>query len=126
MLFLFQEGLFSGGLQAELEEIIDMLDTGGRDLPGSVFSVGSILLTFLAALAEPVIPVNLHSRCMDASNNATLCKQVYIYILAGICKQVYASRYMQAGICKQVYIYILAGICKQVYIYYMQAGIYIY
>ena len=72
-----QEGLFSdGGRASELEEIIDMLDTGGKDLPGSVFSVASILLTFLAALAEPVVPVSLHSRCMDCCNNATLCKQV--------------------------------------------------
>ena len=55
-----------------------MLDTGGKDLPGSVVSVGSILITFLSALAEPVVPIALHSRCMDCSNNATLCKQVHV------------------------------------------------
>ena len=58
-----------------------MLDTGGKDLPGSVFSVASVLLTFLAALAEPVVPVFLHSRCMDGCNNSTLCKQVGRFVL---------------------------------------------
>lgn len=65
-----------------------MLDTGGRDLPGSVFSVSSVLLTFLSALAEPVVPVSLHARCMDCCNNATLCKQVgvvssWVWLAAG-------------------------------------------
>ena len=53
-----------------------MLDTGGRELPGSTYSVASALLTFLAALADPVVPVALHQRCMECYNNATLCKQV--------------------------------------------------
>ena len=74
-----QEGLFSeAGRKEEINEIRSMLDTGGKDLPGSVFSVASVLLTFLAALAEPVVPVFLHARCMDCSNNATLCKQVCV------------------------------------------------
>ncbi len=72
-----QDGLFSDqGRLSEVEEIMDMLDTGGRDLPGSVSSVSSVLLTFLAALAEPVVPTNLHQRCMECYNNTTLCKQV--------------------------------------------------
>ena len=72
-----QEGLFSdGGRNAEIEEIMNMLDTGGRELPGSAYSVASALLTFLAALADPVVPVALHQRCMECYNNTTLCKQV--------------------------------------------------
>ncbi len=78
-----QEGLFSdGGRKAELDEIRNMLDTGGKDLPGTVYSVASVLLTFLAALAEPVVPVSLHARCMDCCNNATLCKQVCVCVRA--------------------------------------------
>lgn len=73
----FQEDLFTeGGRKSEMEEIRNVLDTGGRELPGTVFSVASSLLTFLAALAEPVVPVKLHTKCMEACNNTTLCKQV--------------------------------------------------
>ena len=72
-----QEGLFSdGGRSSEIEDIMNMLDTGGRELPGSAYSVASALLTFLAALADPVVPFALHQRCMDCYNNTTLCKQV--------------------------------------------------
>ena len=55
---------------------MNMLDTGGRELPGSTYSVASALLTFLAALADPVVPFALHQRCMECYNNTTLCKQV--------------------------------------------------
>ena len=76
---LSQEGLFSdGGRTSEIEDIMNMLDTGGRELPGSTFSVASALLTFLAALADPVVPYALHQRCMECYNNTTLCKQVMI------------------------------------------------
>jgi hypothetical protein len=55
---------------------MNMLDTGGRELPGSTYSVASALLTFLAALADPVVPFALHQRCLECYNNTTLCKQV--------------------------------------------------
>ena len=81
-IFVLQESLFTdGGRHSELVAIRDMLDTGGREMPGSVFSVAAALLTFLASLSEPVIPVLLHQRCIDASNNAVLCKQVTIIIV---------------------------------------------
>ena len=73
-----QEGLFSdGGRSSEIEDIMNMLDTGGKELPGSAYSVASALLTFLAALSEPVVPFALHQRCMGIYNNTTLCKQVW-------------------------------------------------
>ena len=82
-----QEGLFAdGGRTAEIEDIMNMLDTGGRELPGSTFSVASALLTFLAALADPIVPYALHQRCMECYNNTTLCKQVMI--THGFCHEV--------------------------------------
>ena len=72
-----QENLFTdGGRKGELQAIQEMLDMGGRELPGSDYSVAAALLTFLSALAEPVVPTSLHSRCFECSGNATLCKQV--------------------------------------------------
>ena len=41
-----------------------------------MYSVAAALLTFLEALAEPVVPVQFHQRCMECSNNTILCKQV--------------------------------------------------
>ena len=82
---ILQEGLFSdGGRAAEIEEIMDMLDTGGRELPGSTYSVASALLTFLAALADPVVPFALHQRCMDCYNNTTLQTGTYIVVVVEI------------------------------------------
>ena len=43
---------------------------------GSVYSVAAVLLTFLRSLEDPVVPRSVHQRCMDASNNPTLCRQV--------------------------------------------------
>jgi len=75
-----QENLFTdGGRKAELQAIQEMLDMGGRELPGSDYSVAAALLTFLSALAEPVVPTSLHLRCFECSGNATLCKQVSVY-----------------------------------------------
>ena len=75
--YLLQEELFTdGGRQAELQDIQDVLDRGGKELPGTVFSVAAALLTFLSALAEPVVPTSLHAKAMDGNNNLTLCKQV--------------------------------------------------
>lgn len=75
-----QENLFTdGGRKTELQAIQEMLDMGGRELPGSDYSVAAALLTFLSALAEPVVPTSLHLRCFECSGNATLCKQVSVY-----------------------------------------------
>ena len=71
-----------------MEEIRHVLDTGGKEVPGSVFSMASSLLTFLAALADPVVPVSLHTRCMEACNNTTLCKQVRLEQLEVCCAHV--------------------------------------
>ncbi len=72
-----QESLFSdGGRRSEIAAIREILDTGGRDMPGSVFSVAAALLSFLSSLAEPVVPVQLHPRCVEAANNPLLCTQV--------------------------------------------------
>lgn len=72
-----QEDLFTdGGRQAELQDIQDVLDRGGKELPGTVFSAAAAVLTFLSALAEPVVPTSLHARAMEGNNNLTLCKQV--------------------------------------------------
>ena len=46
----------------------------------SVYSVAAALLTFLEALAEPVIPVQFHQRCMECSNNTILCKQILMQL----------------------------------------------
>ena len=73
---MLQEGLFSdGGCPAEIEDIMAALDSGRRDLPGSVFSVASTLLTFLAALETPVVPAELHQQCMVA-HSTSQCKRV--------------------------------------------------
>ena len=45
-------------------------------IAGSIFSVGEALLLFLESLPEPVVPYRFQSKCMDASQNYTLCKQV--------------------------------------------------
>ncbi|XP_019861575.1 PREDICTED: type II inositol 1,4,5-trisphosphate 5-phosphatase-like [Amphimedon queenslandica] len=67
-----------GGLSSEREKIRDTLDTGGEELVGSVYSVAAVLLTFLRSLEDPVVPRSVHQRCMDASNNPTLCRQVLL------------------------------------------------
>ena len=80
-----QEDLFThGGRPAEIEEIRDLLDTGGSHMPGTPPSVAAALLQFLEALAEPVVPATLHQKCMDGCNNVTLCKQVYKALLVGL------------------------------------------
>lgn len=72
------ENLFQiPGLQTELQQIRDCLDTGVPDvLPGSVHSIAESLLLFLECLAEPVIPFSYYSQCLAASNNLLLSKQV--------------------------------------------------
>ena len=69
-----------GGLQSELVEIRNMLDTGGAssELPGTVHSVAAALLSFLQALSEPVVPYRLHVKCMDCCNTPILCRQVLL------------------------------------------------
>ncbi|NXD86325.1 OCRL phosphatase, partial [Halcyon senegalensis] len=73
-----QEDLFqTPGMQEELEQIIDCLDTSiPETIPGSNHSVAEALLIFLEALPEPVICYELYQRCLDWSHNSQLCRQV--------------------------------------------------
>lgn len=65
------------GLNSEIHQIRDCLDTGTPDmLPGSIHSVTEALILFLEALAEPVIPYCLYETCLECANNFLLCKQV--------------------------------------------------
>ncbi|PIK40556.1 putative inositol polyphosphate 5-phosphatase OCRL-1 [Apostichopus japonicus] len=72
------EELFSrGGIHTELLQIRDSLDTGTPEsLPGSIYSIGEALMLFLESLRDPVIPFAYYHKCLEASNNFTLCKQV--------------------------------------------------
>ncbi|KAM9373847.1 inositol polyphosphate 5-phosphatase OCRL [Phaethornis superciliosus] len=73
-----QEDLFqSPGMQEELEQIIDCLDTSiPETIPGSNHSVAEALLIFLEALPEPVVCYELYQRCLDCSHSSRLCRQV--------------------------------------------------
>uniref|UniRef100_A0A8C0EE43 phosphoinositide 5-phosphatase n=1 Tax=Bubo bubo TaxID=30461 RepID=A0A8C0EE43_BUBBB len=67
------EDLFqTPGMQEELEQIIDCLDTNiPETIPGSNHSVAEALLIFLEALPEPVICYELYQRCLDWSHNTS-------------------------------------------------------
>ncbi|NWW93697.1 OCRL phosphatase, partial [Rhynochetos jubatus] len=73
-----QEDLFqTPGMQGELEQIIDCLDTSiPETIPGSNHSVAEALLIFLEALPEPVICYEMYQRCLDWSHSSRLCRQV--------------------------------------------------
>ncbi|XP_030064572.1 inositol polyphosphate 5-phosphatase OCRL isoform X2 [Microcaecilia unicolor] len=73
-----QEDLFqTPGMQEELQQIIDCLDTSiPETIPGSNHSVAEALLIFLEALPEPVICYELYQRCLDCSHDTRLCRQV--------------------------------------------------
>ncbi|XP_049622613.1 inositol polyphosphate 5-phosphatase OCRL [Suncus etruscus] len=73
-----QEDLFqTPGLQDELQQIIDCLDTSiPEKVPGSNHSVAEALLIFLEALPEPVICYELYQRCLDSSQDPRICRQV--------------------------------------------------
>ncbi|XP_069469081.1 inositol polyphosphate 5-phosphatase OCRL isoform X2 [Ambystoma mexicanum] len=73
-----QEDLFqTPGLQDELQQIIDCLDTSIPDtIPGSNHSVAEALLIFLEALPEPVICYEQYQRCLEVSLDSQSCKQV--------------------------------------------------
>uniref|UniRef100_A0A8D0C3F3 Inositol polyphosphate 5-phosphatase OCRL n=1 Tax=Salvator merianae TaxID=96440 RepID=A0A8D0C3F3_SALMN len=73
-----QEDLFqTPGMQDELQEIIECLDTSiPETIPGSNHSVAEALLIFLEALPEPVICYELYQRCLDSSHDSRLCRQV--------------------------------------------------
>ena len=60
-----------------MDKVRECLDVGDH-LTGSVHSVAACLLTFLAALENPVIPFHLQMKCLDASSNFTISKQVTI------------------------------------------------
>ncbi|KAJ8266502.1 hypothetical protein GJAV_G00131160 [Gymnothorax javanicus] len=73
-----QEDLFqSPGMQEELQNIIECLDTSiPETIPGSNHSVAEALLIFLEALPEPVVCYELYQRCIDSSQDARLCRQL--------------------------------------------------
>ncbi|XP_074530176.1 inositol polyphosphate 5-phosphatase OCRL isoform X3 [Halichoeres trimaculatus] len=73
-----QEDLFqTPGLQEELQNIIDCLDTSIPDsMVGCNHSVAEALLIFLEALPEPVVCYELYQRCLDCSHDSRLCKQL--------------------------------------------------
>ncbi|XP_052430361.1 inositol polyphosphate 5-phosphatase OCRL isoform X2 [Carassius gibelio] len=73
-----QEDLFqTPGLQEELQNIIDCLDTSiPESIPGSNHSVAEALLIFLEALPEPVLCYELYQRCLECSHDSRLCKQL--------------------------------------------------
>ncbi|KAM5195597.1 inositol polyphosphate 5-phosphatase OCRL isoform 8-T8 [Hipposideros larvatus] len=73
-----QEDLFqTPGMQEELQQIIDCLDTSiPETIPGSNHSVAEALLIFLEALPEPVICYELYQRCLDSAQDPRVCRQV--------------------------------------------------
>uniref|UniRef100_A0A8C1ZHT8 phosphoinositide 5-phosphatase n=1 Tax=Cyprinus carpio TaxID=7962 RepID=A0A8C1ZHT8_CYPCA len=73
-----QEDLFqTPGLQDDLQNIIDCLDTSiPESIPGSNHSVAEALLIFLEALPEPVLCYELYQRCLECSHDSRLCKQL--------------------------------------------------
>uniref|UniRef100_A0A8C8RI23 Inositol polyphosphate 5-phosphatase OCRL n=1 Tax=Pelusios castaneus TaxID=367368 RepID=A0A8C8RI23_9SAUR len=73
-----QEDLFqTPGMQEELQQIIDCLDTSiPETIPGSNHSVAEALLIFLEALPEPVICYELYQRCLECSSDSRLCRQM--------------------------------------------------
>ncbi|CAC5418119.1 INPP5B_F [Mytilus coruscus] len=77
-----QEDLFQQpGLNKEIQQIRDCLDTGTPDkIPGSIHSIAEGLLLFLESLPDPVIPKSVHRRCLECSNNYLLCKQIIMQI----------------------------------------------
>ncbi|XP_075752722.1 inositol polyphosphate 5-phosphatase OCRL isoform X2 [Pelodiscus sinensis] len=77
-----QEDLFqTPGMQEELQQIIDCLDTSiPETIPGSNHSVAEALLIFLEALPEPVICYELYQRCLDCSQDSRLCRQVISHL----------------------------------------------
>uniref|UniRef100_A0A8C3DSB2 Inositol polyphosphate 5-phosphatase OCRL n=3 Tax=Corvus TaxID=30420 RepID=A0A8C3DSB2_CORMO len=79
---LHQEDLFqTPGMQDELEQIIECLDTSiPETIPGSNHSVAEALLIFLEALPEPVICYELYQRCLDVSHSSRLCRQVILQL----------------------------------------------
>ncbi|XP_074064397.1 inositol polyphosphate 5-phosphatase OCRL [Macrotis lagotis] len=77
-----QEDLFqTPGMQEELQQIIDCLDTSiPETIPGSNHSVAEALLIFLEALPEPIICYELYQRCLDYSHDPRLCRQVVSHL----------------------------------------------
>ncbi|KAL5009466.1 hypothetical protein ScPMuIL_011771 [Solemya velum] len=77
-----QDDLFQQpGLDMEVQQIRDCLDTGSPDLlPGSIHSVAEALLLFLESLPEPVIPFPFYQSCLECVNNYLLCKQIILKI----------------------------------------------
>ncbi|XP_061091151.1 inositol polyphosphate 5-phosphatase OCRL isoform X1 [Conger conger] len=73
-----QEDLFqTPGLDEELQNIIDCLDTSiPETIPGCNHSVAQALLNLLEALPEPVVCYELYQRSLEASHDSRLCRQL--------------------------------------------------
>ncbi|XP_072126769.1 inositol polyphosphate 5-phosphatase OCRL isoform X2 [Mobula birostris] len=73
-----QEDLFqTPGMQEELEQIFDCLDTSiPLTIPGGNHSVAEALLIFLEALPEPVICYELYQRCLECSYDQRSCQNL--------------------------------------------------
>ncbi|KAJ8398012.1 hypothetical protein AAFF_G00433590 [Aldrovandia affinis] len=73
-----QEDLFqTPGLKEELQNIIDCLDTSiPQIIPGCNHSVAEALVILLEALPEPVVCYELYHRCLEASHDSRLCRQL--------------------------------------------------
>lgn len=79
---LKEQSLFEQpGLHAEVLLIRDWLDNGSSSpLPGSVHSVAEALLLLLDSTAEPIIPYNHHSACLNVSTNYLQCKEIVMQL----------------------------------------------
>ncbi|KAL7979443.1 hypothetical protein Chor_004601 [Crotalus horridus] len=76
-IWLLEDLFQTPGMQEELQDIIECLDTSiPESIPGSNHSVAEALLIFLEALPEPVICYELYQRCLDCSQDSRLCRQL--------------------------------------------------
>ncbi|CAG7831959.1 unnamed protein product [Allacma fusca] len=73
-----KESLFTQvGLTEEILQIRDWLNViPNTPIPGSVDSIAEALFLLLESFPEPVIPFNLHLKCLDAASSYTSCKQI--------------------------------------------------
>jgi phosphatidylinositol-bisphosphatase len=75
------ENLFiDEGMDKEVKQIREFLDSGGAltddPIPGSIHSVAEVFVLYLESLAEPVVPYELHSKCMEAAHSSQLCREI--------------------------------------------------
>eukprot|EP00117_Sycon_ciliatum_P027232 scpid22968/ scgid22172/ Inositol polyphosphate 5-phosphatase OCRL-1; Lowe oculocerebrorenal syndrome protein len=71
------ENLFlESGTRHDFLQLSEYLDTGVGSYSGPVNTAAEAMLLFLEALPEPVIPFQHYQRCLEASNQYLLCRQV--------------------------------------------------